>query len=117
MLTKILRQCYYQLLKDNRILKLTFAILASYWIVDTFIKYLIVKPTYTFNEKRDISAEDFPDITICPESAFDLHALKSKGYQAPDTYFKGILSNNSKISWRGNQLENPKDVSKEIYVV
>ena len=114
MITKILRQCYYQLLKDNRILKLTFAILASYWIVDTFIKYLIVKPTYTFNEKREISAEDFPDITICPDSAFDLHALKSKGYQAPDTYFKGILYNNSKIGWRGNQQESPKDVSKEI---
>ena len=114
MLTKILRQCCYQLLKDNRILKLTFAILASYWTADTFYKYLIVKPTYTFNEKREFRAEDFPDITICPDSAFDLNVLKSKGYKAPDTYFKGFFCKTCKFGWGGNRHEHPRNVSEEI---
>ena len=68
-----------------------FTIWALYLIIEKVYIFLVVKPTYTSHEKREMSADDFPEIIMCPEPSIDLKAVKSKGYEAPDGYFKGYF--------------------------
>ena len=102
-------RCYTLLIKDYRILKLIFTIFASYLIVDTFYTLLVRKPTYTSNEKRPISVDDFPEIIICPERSTDTTALNLRGYPSPEEYYKGL-----NFGWVGNRSEDVKDVYSEI---
>ena len=55
------------LLKDYRIFKLFFTIFGSWLISYSIYTFVVVKPTYTSNEQREKSVEDFPEIMICPE--------------------------------------------------
>ena len=86
---KALGYCYKLIVKDYRILKIIFTILASLLIYDTFYSMLVLKPTYTSNEKRKMTAEDFPEIMVCPEQAFDKEALKLNDYSG--LYYIRIL--------------------------
>ena len=68
---------YFHLLvmKDYRLLKCTFFFLASYLIFNTFYTLVVLKPTYSYNERRSLNVEDFPEIIICPEPPLDIKAL------------------------------------------
>ena len=77
---KILKQCCSKIVKDNRILKFTFTLIAIALIVHSFYIYLVVKPTYISNGERNMRPADFPEVLICPEPAVDINALKAKGY-------------------------------------
>ena len=76
----------------------------------SFYTFVAVKPTYTSDEKRKISVDDFPDNLICPEPSHDVDALKSRGYGGVPQYFGGSRG----FGWSGNKSENLKDVMKEV---
>ena len=96
-------------MKEFRLLKGTFFFLASYLIFDTFYTLVVLKPTYSYNERRLLSMEDFPEIIICPEPPLDIEALKLRGYAAPEEYYKGMNH-----GWIGNGTEDVKKVSHDI---
>ena len=118
MITKIFSQCYSFIVKDFGMLKALFIILASLLITEEFYNFLVLKPTYTFQEKRRIDLDDFPVITLCPHPSVDVNAMKKKGYGLFDFYFKGVFDPfNSSVSWAGNKSEDVKEVSKEISIL
>ena len=116
LLQRTARLCHYLFVKDFRILKFMFAIMASYLIIETFYTFLILKPTYTSEEKRQMNVEDFPEIIFCPQPFFDLDALKSRGYSGPENYYKGLTNIRSltQMGWAGNKSEDVKTVSAKI---
>ena len=116
MTNKIFSHCYSFIVKDFGMLKAFFIILASLLITEEFYNFLVLKPTYTFQEKRRIDLDDFPVITLCPHPSVDVNAMKKKGYGLFDFYFKGVFDPfNSSVSWAGNKSEDVKEVSKHTY--
>ena len=113
------RKCHSLLGKDYRFLKLVFIVIGSCLIFDLFYTYLVVKPTYTSVERREIRAEDFPDILLCPEPSVVPFALEARGYEEGANYFLGIDNIGLRqIGWAGNNTsEDVKTVSDEISVL
>ena len=75
------KSCQNLLLKENRFLKLIFIIIASWLIFYSTYTFVVLKPTYSSEEKREISVEDFPEVMICPEPTFDIQSLLSRGHR------------------------------------
>ena len=48
----------------------------------TTYTFVVLKPTYSSEEKREISAEDFPEVMICPDPTIDIQSLLASGYGA-----------------------------------
>ena len=94
-MSKVLRLSYAFITKDYRIFKLLFVLFGCYFIVEAFFTYFVLRPTYTSNEKRKWTVNDFPEIILCPQPSADMDALKSHGYPGPDYYFKGIDKNSN----------------------
>lgn len=119
MATEVTTHWYFFLGKDYRFLKLVFTVLASCLIIDLFYSYFVLKPTYTSNEKRKMSVEDFPEIILCPQPSFDLNAVESRGYKGQMNYFFGSNDLGVKqIGWAGNnKSEDAKKVFEEISIM
>ena len=107
-------------IKDYRLLKLVFTVMALWLIYDTFYSMLVLKPTFASDEKRPISEDDFPEIIVCPEPSIDIHALRLRGYDSVEYYYKGLLFGSplhqqiNLSSWTGNKSEDVKDVIHEV---
>ena len=115
MINKILNCFHTLLIKDYRILKYIFVILAMVLVIEEFYIFLVIKPTYTSYENRELMGEDFPEIMVCPEPSFDLQALKSIGYQGPADYFRGRRNKRRTFNWAGNmKSKNMKKVLGQI---
>ena len=105
------KYCYTPLVKDYRILKFIFIILGSLLISYSIYSFVVLKPTYASNEKRERKVEDFPEIMICPEPTFDVNALTSRGYEAD--YFPYFVGS-PVFGWTGNKAEDVEKVFKEV---
>ena len=68
----------------------------------TTYTFVVLKPTYSSEEKRDISAEDFPEVMICPDPTFDFQALLASGYGGD--YF-GYFGGSKKFGWSGKIMK------------
>ena len=117
--TNVLAKLSYFLVKEHRFLKLIFFSFASYLILEELYTFLVVKPTYTSIVKRNITAEDFPNIILCPEPGIDLTVAISKGYYGAFTYFLGSDSiiGLGQIGWGGNNSEDVKEVFQNISIL
>ena len=93
-------------------MKFIFTILATCLILEELYTYSVVKPTYTSESKRKMSAEDFPDIMFCPQPPVDVNALKSRGYFDIQSYFAGAGHNIT--GWGGKKSEDVKQVFDDI---
>ena len=114
MAKKVAQNKYWLFLfKEYRLIKLIFLSLASYLVLKAFYAFVIVKPTYTSNAKRNLVPEDFPEFILCPDESIDVDIAKSKGYGGMWNYFSGDLSK-GQIGWIGNNSEDVKDVFREI---
>ena len=116
---KFSSHCHFILLKDYRFLKVIFTLFAMYLVSETLYTYFVEKPTYASHEKREISVDDFPDITLCPMPSMDLGAARSKGYPDPEAYFRGSINPFSwtHIGWAGNQSGDIKELAREISIL
>ena len=111
----ILKPCYSLFCKDYRIIKLIFIVFTSFLIFLEFYTYIEVKPTYTYNMRRKLAPEDFPEILLCPEPSMDVGALNSKGYDGIGEYFHGLSGVwETFIGWSGNKSEDVSEVIREI---
>ena len=57
-------------------------------IFDTYYTLLVLKSTFTSEERRKIQVEDFPETVVCPEASVDMKALILRGYSSPEHYYK-----------------------------
>ena len=104
-----------KLCKNHRILKLIFIIFALYLIFEEFYVFVVVKPNYTYTSKRTLSAEDFPDIIVCPEPSVNADVVVSKGYQGIKEYFLGFEDiGRPLMGWDGIKSENVSKVAEDI---
>ena len=121
MTTNILNPFNSLLGQDYKIFKLIFTIVASCLLIDLFYTFLVLRPTYTSNGKRKMSAEDFPEFIICPLPSVNLDAIESKGYGDQERYFFGIddiKKGTNQIGWAGNKKsQNVSVVFKDISVL
>ena len=103
-------------LKDYKILKISFMVLTSYLLIDEMRNFLVTKPTFTSVTQTKIKPDSFPNILICPEQAFDLNSLHSFGYRLSFYYGLGSISGDSLVTgWLGNQTEkNTTEVADKI---
>ena len=99
------------LLKDYRIFKLFFTIFGSWLISYSIYTFVVVKPTYTSNEQREKSVEDFPEIMVCPEPTFDINTLTTRGYKGD--YFQYFVGS-PEFGWAGNKSEDVKKLFMEV---
>ena len=78
-----------------------------------------MKPTYSSSEKREISAEDIPEMIICPQPSIDLDAVRSRGYPGNEAYVRGISDRHSleQLGWAGNKSEGVKKVIQEVSIL
>lgn len=88
-------------------------------IICQFFDYLVLKPTFDFQTKRNLKSEDFPEILFCPKPSTDMTALNSRGYKTKANYYWGINSFldeqlKNQIGWSGNKSEAPKMVFEDI---
>ena len=115
------KKCFHTLLiKEYRILKLIFIILGLWLVFYSFYTFLAVKPTYTSNEKRKMTAEDFPEILVCPEQAFDKEALLLYDYSGLAAYIRGKKNkhkNSTYVSWGGKTTKDITKLSKAISTI
>ena len=93
------------LFKDFRVVKLCFMALTSYLLYEELYVFLITKPTLTSVTQTSISTEQFPDVLICPEQAFELNLLNKLGYTRSLYYGLGQADDSKLIGWLGNQTE------------
>ena len=112
---KVQSQLYKLFLKDYNLLKFIFLGIAFYLILKALYIFVIVKPTYTSNAKRNLGPEDFPEIILCPDQPIDLDAAKARGYSGMYEYFLGRRGWDFKhIGWVGNKSEDVKLLSMNI---
>ena len=101
---------FKKFLTNFTFLKVGFALLTVYLIVEEFIVFLYEKPTYSSDSKTELGAmfynyfyihymyksilgpEDFPSITICADPGFDHEGLKSVGYWNSHEYSEGFIA-------------------------
>ena len=104
------------IVKDYRILKILFTILGIYLIAEECYIFIVLKPTYTSHERREMSAEDFPEIMFCPEPSINNTVLISKGYVGPEQYFKGFKKDSyfKYVNWGGKEIKDIKKVTTAI---
>ena len=113
--TDCLIKCYTEMLKDFRILKFLFIIIASYLIFEELYNFAVVKPSYTSTLKRKLSTEDFPEMIVCPEPSIDVNEVASKGYQGVKEYFMGFEDFGMPLmGWSGNKSANASKVIEDI---
>ena len=103
-------------LKDYKILKISFMVLTSYLLIDEIRVFLVTKPTLTSVTQTNIKPEDFPVVLICPKQGFDLQSLHKLGYPYSTFYGRGIInSTKNQISWVGNQTKmNVTEVINQV---
>ena len=109
---KEMNQCYVLFGKNYRFLKFLFTLMASYLIIKEMYTFLVLKPTYTSETKRNIKLEDFPNIILCPQPPIDVNAAKARGYYNFQSYFVG--SGVDLHGWSGNTSESVQKIIDEI---
>ena len=115
-------KCHFLFFEDNKLLKATFFMLASYLILEEVYICFVSKPTLTSSSRRNLKPEDFPEIILCPKPSIDIEAAKLRGYDGIEDYYLGVQYHDHNGSgyvkptgWSGNNhSENVQMVSKEI---
>ena len=115
---------YSALLKEYKLLKAIFLLIASYLIFEEVYICFVLKPTFTSSTRRNIKPEDFPEIILCPVPPIDVKAARSRGYDGMDYYYLGleyfdVMGRQSRsIGWSGyNRSESVKIVSEKISTI
>ena len=76
--------------------------------------FLVDRPTSTSFEHKELSPDDFPDITVCIKPAFKLDIAMKYGYQ-DNYYYRGSSDGSRFIGWRGiNSTTDSLEILEEI---
>ena len=90
--------------RDFRVLKLIFAAITFYLLVDEIIIFSS-KPTITTKTRSYLGPEHFPDIKICPFPSFRESELKIHGYESSYDFALGSFRDSASRGWFGNDSD------------
>ena len=107
--------------QDYGILKVFFFVMTFYFSIEEFYVFFHVKPTMTSTSRVALDAEDFPEITLCPEPTADRKALRELGYTELFNFKAGVemypVAQDQGHGWIGNSSERVEDVMRKVATV
>ena len=96
--------------RDYLFLKFAFFVFTVVLLIQQFLEFLIVKPTYTSLSKHHLEPKHFPDMTICPFPSFNRTILNEYGYANSFDYARGKERSKKFIGWRGRNSSDIEDI-------
>ena len=78
-------------------------------------EFVILRPTGTSAEERDLESGDFPDVVVCLEPGFKSRVLERNGYVARK-YYKGEIKKRF-VGWNGNETKSYDEILEEALVI
>ena len=107
--------------QEYGILKIFFFVMTIYVSVEEFYVFFHVRPTMTSTSRDALEAEDFPEITLCPEPTTDRKALRELGYTELFNFKAGVemfpVPQEQGHGWIGNSSERVEDVMRKVATV
>ena len=98
---------------ENALLKFIFLLISILFIVEELYTFFILKPTLNKKIKTNLTKDDFPIFTVCPDPSLDLGEMALLGYY--DIYsYKAGLGQESIIGWDANQTDSVQNISNKI---
>ena len=99
-------------------LKFLALILAIFLTITDLTSFMIEKPTNTVLSTKPGTAEDTPDILVCPYPAYNIQEVERNGFPGFVGYLFGIMkAEELKINFGGKYDEDPVNISKNVFVV
>ena len=74
-------------------------------------EFVILRPTGTSAEERNLESGDFPDVVVCLEPGFESKVLERNGYVARK-YYKGEIKKRF-VGWNGNETKSYDEILEE----
>ena len=109
---------FLNIFKNFLFLKILFALLSGCLLIQEFINFIFVKPTYTSTSRTSIQPHQYPDILVCPFLGFDQRKLIEAGYWTSYDYFLGEMIESGGSGWKGNSSKSAiLDVVNNITVI
>ena len=100
---------------DNASLKFFFLVISILFIGQELYTFFILKPTLNRKVKTNITKDDFPTFTVCPDPGYDLDEMHDLDYYDIFSYKTGLDYNSFNIKgWDANQTESVENVSSKI---
>ena len=75
---------------ENAFLKFLFLLISVLFIGEELYTFFILKPTLNKKVKTNLTKDDFPTFTVCPDPAYDLEAMGDLGYYDIYSYKTGL---------------------------
>ena len=99
-----------------------FFTMTIYVSIEEFYVFFYVKPTMTSTSRGTLEAEDFPEITLCPEPTVDRKMLRELGYTELFNFKVGLdiwpFVKDEGLGWIGNSSNGTvEDVMKQVATV
>ena len=116
--TKICSKCLGKHLNFGNILTLVCSLLTLLLISQELYSFLVIKPTTTSKEEKELQPSDLPEIVLCLYPGFDSNVLEKYGYTI-NKYYRGSMDGKKFVGWNGNQTESKssEDILEQILVV
>ena len=95
------------------------ALISALLIYHELYRYMIVKPTNTAKEEKELKTLDIPETLICGEPGLDFTVLQKYGYTTYDTYYRGSMDGTHFVGWSGlkNESRSAKSILEEALTV
>ena len=79
--------------------------------------YIVVRPTTTSKEEKDLRSTDIPETVVCADPGLDSDVLEKYGYAL--TYYRGSMDRENFVGWNGrkNESNSAHDILEEALVV
>ena len=105
-------------INPRKCLKFLALILAIFLTITDLTSFMIEKPTNTVLSTKPGTAEDTPDILVCPYPAYNMQEVDRNGFAGFVGYLFGILrAEELTINSGGKQDEDPVKISRNMQVV
>ena len=100
---------------ESASLKFFFLLVSIFFIGEELYTFFILKPTLNRKVKTNLTKDDFPTFTVCPNPAYDLEEMTDLGYYDIYSYKTGLDFNTFSImGWDANQTDSVQNVSNKI---
>ena len=102
----------------RKVLKLSCALLTLFLIYQLIHTFLVIRPTTTSKEEKDLDISDLPEVVICLENGLDSKVLENYGYSRPVSYFIG-MTGHLFVGWNGisEETKSSFEILEEALIV
>ena len=108
-----------ELFSLRKVLKYFCTLLTLFLVCQELFTFVVIKPTSTSKEEKEIDITDLPEVVICLDPGFDSRVLKKYGYRGwLSNYYRGSI-NDEFVGWNGRKKEtrSSREILDEALVV